>query len=65
MIPFCYIVYVLFVGLSAAVERQPEGVRSMISNARYVTILSWCTCKGPDALFARNPHFSLLVTRWC
>ena len=56
MIPFCYIVYVLFVGLSAAVERQPEGVRSMISNARYVTILSWCTCKGPDALFARNAH---------
>jgi len=43
MIPFCYIVYVLFVGLAAAVEKQPEAVRSMISNARYVTIFSWCT----------------------
>ena len=37
MIPFCYIVYTLFVGLSDSVARQPESVRELISMARYVT----------------------------
>jgi len=43
MIPFCYIVYTLFVGLSDSVARQPESVRELISMARYVTIISWLT----------------------
>jgi len=43
MIPFLYIVYALFVGLSDAVAKQPEAARSLVSNARYVTIISWLT----------------------
>lgn len=43
MIPFLYIVYTLFVGLKEAVDKQEPAVRSLISMARYVTILSWCT----------------------
>merc|ERR1712086_1162403 len=43
MIPFCYIVYTLFVGLADSVKRQPESVRDLISNVRYVTIISWLT----------------------
>lgn len=43
MIPFLYICYTLFVGLRDAVEKQPENVRSLVSRARYVTIISWFT----------------------
>mmetsp|Transcript_7243 Transcript_7243/g.18604 ORF Transcript_7243/g.18604 Transcript_7243/m.18604 type:complete len:269 (-) Transcript_7243:160-966(-) len=43
MIPFLYIVYTLFVGLADAVEKQPEAAKSMVSYARYVTIISWLT----------------------
>merc|ERR1712146_334647 len=43
MIPFLYIVYTLFVGLADAVSKQPEEARSLVSNARYVTIISWLT----------------------
>merc|ERR1711865_1012426 len=43
MIPFLYIIFVLFVGLSSAVDKQPEEARSLVSKARYVTIISWLT----------------------
>jgi len=43
MLPFIYIVYTLFVGLKDAVEKQPVAARSLVSNARYVTIISWST----------------------
>ena len=43
MIPFCYIVFTLFVGLKDAVDRQPADARSLVSGARYVTIISWLT----------------------
>lgn len=43
MIPFLYIIFVLFVGLKEAVDKQPVVARSLVSNARYVTILSWLT----------------------
>lgn len=43
MIPFCFIVYTLFVGLKDAVDRQPADARSLVSGARYVTIISWLT----------------------
>merc|ERR1711871_384728 len=43
MLPFCFIVYTLFVGLKDAVEKQPADARNLVSNARYVTIISWLT----------------------
>lgn len=41
MIPFLYIVYSLFVGLSDAIQRQPEDVRHLVSAARWVTVVVW------------------------
>lgn len=41
MIPFLWIVYELFVGLSDAVETQPEAARGLVATARWVTVLSW------------------------
>lgn len=41
MIPFLYIVYSLFVGLSASISSQPSDVRGLVSLARYVVIASW------------------------
>jgi len=43
MIPFCYIVYTLFVGLSASVAKQHPSVVGLINMARVVTVLSWLT----------------------
>jgi bacteriorhodopsin len=41
MIPFLYILYVLFVQLTASLDRQPEGVRRSLSNLRWLLVLSW------------------------
>ncbi len=41
MIPFLYIVYTLFAGLSNAIDSQPASARKLVSIARYVTVLSW------------------------
>merc|ERR1712070_34359 len=43
MIPFLYIVYTLFVGLKGTVSEQPAATRSLVSNARWVTVISWLT----------------------
>lgn len=40
-IPFLYIVWELFAGLGASIERQPEGVRNLIKKARLLTFASW------------------------
>merc|ERR1712028_216910 len=41
---FLYIVYELLVGLSAATNSEPDPViRSKISTAQVVTVISWCT----------------------
>ena len=40
-VPFLYIVYELFSGLSEAIERQHEGVRDLIKSARLLTFASW------------------------
>lgn len=40
-IPFLYIVYELFVGLGAAISRQPESARNLVNNARWLTFASW------------------------
>lgn len=40
-IPFLYIVWQLFSGLGAAIERQPESVRGLVKQARLLTFASW------------------------
>ena len=41
MIPFLYILYVLFVELSKSLDRQPAGVADTISRMRLLLIASW------------------------
>merc|ERR1711990_1333568 len=43
MIPFCYIVYTLFVGLKESQDAQPESVRGQVRWACWATVFSWCT----------------------
>jgi len=43
MVPFCYVVQTLMVGLSDATERQPECAKGLVAKARYLTAVSWCT----------------------
>merc|ERR1719408_1012942 len=43
MIPFCYIVYTLFVGLKESQDNQPEAVRDQVRWACWATVFSWCT----------------------
>jgi len=41
MIPFLIIQYELFVGLAGSIKAQPEGVRGLVSSARYITVITW------------------------
>jgi bacteriorhodopsin len=41
MIPFLWIVYELFVGLSRSIASQPESARGLVNIARWVTVISW------------------------
>jgi len=44
MVPFCYVVFQLVVGLGAATDKQASSAASsLISAARYLTVVSWCT----------------------
>merc|ERR1712146_555090 len=43
MIPFCYIVYTLFVGLKDSQDKQPEECRDQVKWACWATVFSWCT----------------------
>jgi bacteriorhodopsin len=40
-IPFAYLVYVLYVGMSDSLRRQPESVARLVSNARLLLVGSW------------------------
>jgi len=46
MLPFCFVVFTLVVGLNAATSKQPESVRGLVSAARYLTVVSWLTYPG-------------------
>ena len=41
MLPFLWIVYELFVGLTKAVEKQPPEARGLVNAARYLTVGAW------------------------
>jgi len=44
MIPFCYVVSSLVVGLADATAKQPNAkIVQLVTNARYLTVISWCT----------------------
>jgi len=44
MIPFCYIVYELLVGLASATNQEPnDTVKGLILRAQWVTVISWLT----------------------
>jgi len=43
MIPFSYVVLTLVAGLAEATAKQPESVRDLVANARYLTVISWLT----------------------
>jgi bacteriorhodopsin len=44
MVPFCYVVYTLLVGLKAATESEAdEKIRSAIGMAQWMTVISWLT----------------------
>jgi len=46
MVPFCYVVQQLLVGLNAATATQPEAARGLIGHARLLTAVSWLTYPG-------------------
>jgi bacteriorhodopsin len=41
MIPFLWIIYELFVGLSASIRDQPPEARGLVNLARWVTVIAW------------------------
>ena len=41
MVPFVWIVYELFSGLSESIGKQAQDVRGLVSSARWVLVLSW------------------------
>lgn len=41
MVPFLYILYVLWLELSKSLARQPESARGLISGARLLILISW------------------------
>jgi len=41
MIPFLWIVWELFAGLSKSIANQPEDARGLVNTARWVVVLSW------------------------
>merc|ERR1712146_40897 len=46
MVPFTYVVGTLVVGLNEATSRQPPSATSLVTNARYLTVVSWLTYPG-------------------
>ena len=41
MIPFLYILYCLIKGLGPSILKQPKNVQSLVSNSRWLLIISW------------------------
>jgi len=43
MLPFCYVVYTLAVGLEGATEKLAPSIAALVRSARWLTIISWLT----------------------
>merc|ERR1712147_531753 len=46
MLPFCFVLYQLLIGLGNATETQPEAAKGLIGKARLLTAVSWLTYPG-------------------
>merc|ERR1719433_179391 len=46
MVPFSYVVLTLVAGLNGATQKQPECVRGLVTQARFLTVISWLTYPG-------------------
>jgi bacteriorhodopsin len=46
MVPFCYVVFSLVIGLKEATAQQPESAQGLVVKARYLTVVSWLTYPG-------------------
>merc|ERR1712070_286102 len=46
MIPFCFVLFQLLIGLGGATQTQPEAARGLIGQARLLTAVSWLTYPG-------------------
>jgi len=46
MVPFSYVVITLVVGLNDATAKQPPSVAGLVTQARYLTVISWLTYPG-------------------
>jgi len=46
MVPFCYVVFQLLVGLGNATTTQPPAAQGLICYARLLTVVSWLTYPG-------------------
>lgn len=46
MVPFCFVLFQLLVGLGAATATQPEAAKGLIGQARLLTAVSWLTYPG-------------------
>ncbi|POH71228.1 xanthorhodopsin [Cryobacterium zongtaii] len=69
-IPFAYILYVLFVQLGKSLNKQPVGVRRILSQLRFLLLLSWgvypiayllplLDIAGPDAWVYKQVGYSI------
>jgi len=43
MVPFAYVVITLVTGLNEATQRQPSSAQGLVTQARYLTAISWLT----------------------
>jgi bacteriorhodopsin len=41
MVPFVYLVYVLYIGLGGSLKHQPRAIAKTVSNARLLLVTSW------------------------
>ena len=41
MIPFLYILYVLFVEMTKSLDDQPAGIKSIVSGLRWIILITW------------------------
>jgi len=46
MVPFAFVVMTLVSGLNDATSKQPDSVRGLVAQARYLTVVSWLTYPG-------------------
>ena len=64
MIPFIYILYVLFVELSKSLDRQPAGVGQAVSQLRVILLVTWLVypISYLIPMFSSNPSMEQMAS---